>query len=164
MRTVESNNLEKILEFNGMRSCSAEEIFSNVYDSNIDTLSIVSASDIEYDEEEVTESDTFNYAFNHQIENVLTYYGSNLSTLGRVYKDHNYFDNRNPVRRHQVLQNYKDSLKELKVADELLAETLISKSGDKKCIPRVRRFLGKVKKSSKRGATSAFTIILVSIV
>ena len=63
------------------------------------------------------------------------------------------------------LQSTQDNLEELRVSDDLLAEALASSVlHQPACSPRVKNSLRKLGKTSKKGAISALTVVLSSIV
>jgi hypothetical protein len=63
----------------------------------------------------------------------------------------------------QTLNTLEDNLDEIKMSECLLTETLGRTRSAKTCLPKLKKSFKKVRKSSKKGALTALTVILTNI-
>ena len=55
-------------------------------------------------------------------------------------------------------------MKEMKRAEDWLTETLASTDGEMVCLPKMQKSFKNVRKTSKKGAITALTVILTTII
>ena len=175
---------ENTLLRNGIVSPSVEEKLANIYDltlrdtadhvedSLLDSISIYSTSDLAHsDESNKTKNEAATDTFENKnstadctIGNVCLCVYQTSTPVRLEFDPYSELFPKQFEGKIQTLQTLEDNLKEMKMAEDLLAETLARKECVKMCFPKLKKSLKRVRKSSKKGAISALTIILTNIV
>merc|ERR1712179_155709 len=189
-RVAEEIMFENILLSNGVLSQSAQDKLAKIFDdktkeTGIDTFSDYSTCDltrISDDQEIMFDMGVHESEINKWLDQdqaLSTFLEPSKESMKKVCLC--FCTNSTPVRLEfdpssrlfveksgcevPFLHTFEDSVKEMKVSEDLLAETLESKAGEKLlCLPKIKKSLKQVGKSSKKGALSALTVILTTII
>ena len=176
---TEDIKFENTLLVNGIMSSKAENKLANVYDLSLrhndkdihNVLDDFSTSDLtDTDETKDSRNDTFSDTFVTSIGNVCLCFCTTSTPVRIEFDPYSQLFVQKLGCKVQMLQTFDDSLKEMRLAEDLLAETLTSTEGEKVCIPKLKKSFKKVRKSSKKGAIgyflaiTALTVILTTII
>ena len=183
--------LENILLSNGVLSQSDQDKLAKIFDDKtkeavVDTFSDYSTCDLtrSSDEQElmldmgVHESDinkwldqqqegnmsTFSETSNQPMKNVSLCFCTNSTPVKLEFDQYSRLFVEKSGCEVQFLQSFEDTVKEMKVAEDVLAETLETRAGENSCLLKVKKSFRKVGKCSKTGAISALTVILTTII
>ena len=154
-------------------SSKVENKLANLYDLGFrhndkdihEAWSDFSTSDLaDSDETNYSRKDTFSDTFDTSIGNICLCFCSTSTPVKIEFDPYSQLFGQKLGCKVQMLQTFEDSLKEMKLAEDLLAETLASTDGEKVCLPKLKKSFKKVRKSSKNGAITALTVILTTII